>query len=376
MSSQCSAAFDRIAHQLGGFTCNDAPAFVHLRSPFGLSNWTLAVVEIVMVAGAGLALWWSIRRWRREGDPTNLALWFASVVYLLVTEIPLYFPDVFGVQEPIGVVFAHNVFTVQFMFERLPLYIVALYPAVTTLAFEIVRSLGVFSRRHGVLAGAICVGFVHHCFYEIFDQLGPQLRWWQWNVQNPLNHPMFDSVPMTSWFLFATVGPAALTLMVMWLVGRPCAHGRGLGPAGLVWRIFLAGVLVPIAMTVPAMPASVAGEHVAVKAVVFAVEMVIVAAVTLPVLVGQACRLRRGQGGDGTNLFVRIYGPLYLGVLAVLWLSALPAHLGADNGVTADATPTGNASYALACFAMSAVWVTVTGYLLPEGQQVGQRVAA
>ena len=77
---------------------------------------------------------------------TNLVLRFASIVYLLATEIPLYFPDLFGLQDRIGVVFDHNVFTVQFLSERLPLYIVALYPAVATLAFEIVRTLGVFGR--------------------------------------------------------------------------------------------------------------------------------------------------------------------------------------------------------------------------------------
>ncbi len=113
-----------------------------------------------------------MRRLRREGDPTNLVLWFATVVYLLVVAIPLYFPDVFGIEGRIGVVFAHNAFTVQFLYERLPLYIVALYPAVTMLAFEIVRTLGVF-RDRGILVGAVCVGFVHHCFYEVFDQLGP-----------------------------------------------------------------------------------------------------------------------------------------------------------------------------------------------------------
>lgn len=45
-----------------------------------------------------------------------------------------------------------------------------------TIAFEIVRTLGVF-RRYGTLVGAVCVGFVHHAFYEIFDHL-VQLRWW------------------------------------------------------------------------------------------------------------------------------------------------------------------------------------------------------
>jgi hypothetical protein len=84
------------------------------------------------------------------------------------------------VQDTVGVVFDHNVYTVQFLFDRLPLYIVALYPAVAMLAFEVVRALGVF-RDRGIVVGAVCVGFVHLCFYEVFDHLGPQLRWWAWN---------------------------------------------------------------------------------------------------------------------------------------------------------------------------------------------------
>src|SRR5262249_26321000 len=127
--SQCTPAFDALARSLGEFSCQHAPAFVHLRNPFALSNWTLPVLELMMVAGAALALWWAVRRLRRDGDPTNLVLWFATVVYLLVIEIPLYFPNLFGVQDTLGVVFAHNAFTVQFLFDRLPLYIVALYPA-------------------------------------------------------------------------------------------------------------------------------------------------------------------------------------------------------------------------------------------------------
>src|ERR1700754_4275796 len=104
MAAQCNAVFDGLAESLGGFTCRDAPAIIHLRNPFGLSNWTLPVLELMMVAGAALALWWSVRRLRRDGDPTNLALWLATVIYLFVIEIPLYFPNVFGVEDAVGVV--------------------------------------------------------------------------------------------------------------------------------------------------------------------------------------------------------------------------------------------------------------------------------
>lgn len=115
--------------------------------------------------------------------------------------------------------FAHNVFTVDFLWGRLPLYIIAIYPLMATLAFELVRMFGVF-RKYGILVGAVCVGFVHHAFYEIFDQLGPQLRWWEWSTTNPVNQPMFDSVPLPSVVVFAALWPMSLALCVQFFVGR------------------------------------------------------------------------------------------------------------------------------------------------------------
>ena len=355
MSQQCTAAFDAIARPLGGFTCQDAPAFIHLRNPLALSNWTLPVLELMMVAGAVLALVYSIRRLRRHGDPINLALWVATVVYLFAIEIPLYFPNVFGVQDQLGVVFAHNVFTVDFLFDRLPLYIVALYPAVVTLAYEIVRCLGVF-RDRGVIVGAICVGFVHHCLYEVFDQLGPQLRWWAWNTDNPINHPLFASVPMTSVFIFATLGPIVVTLLVMLLVGRKTAASAPAGWA-LTWRTVLAGLLVPIGVAILSIPTSLFGgatPNTTAQAVVFAAELVVVAVIAVPVLVRQWSRT---HGDREPSEFVRIFGPIYLIVLAALWISALGDYFAATNGVTADGTPTGNLLYTVVCFVVAALAV-------------------
>src|SRR5690606_31212373 len=216
MSNQCTPDIDALARELG-FSCQDSPPALRLSNPFGLTNWTLPVIELLIVAGAVLALWWAVRRPRRDGDPVNLVLWCATVLYLLIGEPPLYFPAAFGVDELIGAVFAHNIFTVQFLYDRLPLYIVALYPAMAMVAYEIVRSLGIF-RDRGIVVGAICVGFVHQCFYEVFDQLGPQLQWWTWNRGNVINEPMLASVPMASVLLFATVGPAVLTALVLLLV--------------------------------------------------------------------------------------------------------------------------------------------------------------
>ncbi|MDZ4269425.1 MAG: hypothetical protein U1D00_27735, partial [Mycobacterium sp.] len=347
MAGQCNPIFDSLALELGDFSCRGAPAVVHLRNPFGLSNWTLPVVELLLVTVALAALAHSVRRLRRDGDPTALALWSATVIYLFVVEIPLYFPNIFGVEDTLGVVFAHNVFSVQFLFDRLPLYIVALYPAVVTLSYEIVRSLGVF-RDRGILLGAVCAGFVHHCFYEVFDQLGPQLRWWSWNTDNALNHPMLAAVPMTSVFIFATLGPIVVTALVVLLV-RPGSH-RG----ALAWRIVAAGALTPLGLAVLSIPTSLFGGETpdtGAQAVLFTIELALVAVVAVGTLVRQWSRIRSGAAeAAGPVTFLRVFGPTYLGVFAILWAAALPAYFAASQGVTADGTPIGSLGYAAACF--------------------------
>lgn len=360
MAEQCTAAFDGIAQALGDFTCRNAPAVIHLRDPFALSNWTLPVLELMMVAGAVGALVYSIRRLRRDGDPINLALWFATVLYLFVIEIPLYFPNIFGVQDSLGVVFVHNAFSVQFLFERLPLYIVALYPAVVTLAYEIVRSLGVF-RDRGVVVGAICVGFVHHCLYEVFDQLGPQLRWWAWNTDNALNRPMLASVPMTSVWIFAALGPVVVTLLVIFLVGRR--------RRGLVWRTAAAGALTPIGIAILSLPSSIFTGKVTAQAIVFSVEIAIVAVIAIGVL-AQQWRYRRIAPSE----FVRWFGPVYLGVLGALWISALPEYFGAVDGFTRDGTPTGSLLYAAVSFAAAALCVAAVAIRRRSASVVDVRV--
>lgn len=380
MAGQCNATFDHLARTLGNFTCQDAPAVIHLRNPFELSNWTLPVLELMMVAGAVLALVYSIRRLRSDGDPTNLALWLATVIYLFFIEIPLYFPNVFGVQDQLGVVFAHNAFTVQFLFERLPLYIVALYPAVITLAFEIVRSLGVF-RDRGIIVGAICVGFVHHCCYEVFDQLGPQLRWWAWNTDNPLDHPTLASVPMSSVYIFATLGPIVVTVLVMLLVGRKANSGRSFTGLSLTWRTVAAGALVPVGVALLSIPSSLFGgekPNTTAQAIVYSIELVVVALIAVPVLVSQWSKLCAGDDASRRpNEFVRVFGPVYLVVLAALWASALPAYFAAVRGITADGTPVGNVAYAAASFVVAALAVisvaaksrTRTSVVLPAAQR-------
>jgi hypothetical protein len=194
------------------------------------------------------------------------------------------------------------------------------------------------------------VGFVHHCLYGVFDQLGPQLRWWEWNTGNALNRPMLASVPMTSVWIFAALGPVVVTLLVFLFVGRDVHRRVG----SLAWRTALAGVLTPIGIAILSLPSSIFSGEVTAQAIVFSVELATVAVIAGAVL-GQQWRRRTAQ--DGPSDFVRIFGPIYLGVLAVLWISALPDYFGAVDGVTRDGTPTGSLLYAAVSFVAAALCV-------------------
>jgi hypothetical protein len=202
-----------------------------------------------------------------------------------------------------------------------------------SLAYEIVRGLGVF-RDRGIIAGAVCVGFVHHCFYEVFDQLGPHLHWWAWNDANPINHPMLSSVPMTSVFIFATLGPIVVTALVLRLVAG--SHRTA--------RTVLAGALVPVGIAVLSIPTSLFGgphPHTGVQAVLFSIELVAIAAFALPVLIQQARRVTVQPNG-----FVLGFGTAYLLVLAMLW-------------ITSHGTPKVGAGYAAVCFVIAAWTVSL-----------------
>ena len=321
MGGQCSDSIDELSNSLG-FTCHDAPALLRLNDPFALANWTMPILELTVVVCAAAALWWSLRRLRRDGDPVNLVLWLVTVVYLLIVEPPLYFPSVFGIEGSLGAVFVHNVFTVQLLYDRLPLYIVALYPAITMLAYEIVRGLGVF-RDRGLIVGAVCVGFVHHCLYEVFDQLGPRLDWWTWNTGNAINQPALQGVPLSSVLLFATVGPALATYLVRALVAE-----RSAGGTGVVLRGLAAAVLIPIGLCVINIPIALAGfvqTDGPLRTTLYILYLAACTGVAVPVL------LRQWRKPHDSNAFVAVFGPVYLIVLAVLWTATMFAGVGLGN---------------------------------------------
>ncbi|MDH6244492.1 hypothetical protein [Mycobacterium sp. OTB74] len=382
MSDLCTSTFADLAGRLG-FSCDTAGGLIKVRNPLQLENWTLPVLELTVVIGAILALVYAINRLRRHGDATNIAVWFGAVAYLLIIEPPLYFPGAFGIADHVDTMFAHNVFTVDFLWGRLPLYIVAIYPMMATVAFEIVRSLGVF-RRYGTVVGAVCVGFVHHAFYEIFDHLGPQLRWWEWSVHNPMNQPMFDSVPLPSVVVFAALWPMSLALCVQFFVGRHADRGQRFNAGQIVWRTVVAGVLASLGTAILPLPATVIGGLTGSSTaggVAYALELIIIFAVAAPVLFQQWRRLRTTPPSPTEPRYVTAplligYSAAYLAVMAVLWVTALPAYLGAVNGVTAHGDPTGSLWYALVCFVIAGACIAAVRTSAPAKTPAPQPVAA
>lgn len=350
MSAVCEEAAEQVTRDLG-FDCHDVSTVVSVNNPFDLAHGTMPVLEVLIIAGAVFALVHAVRRFR-AGDPINLALWFAPLVYLFVTEPPLYFPEWFGLDEQYGFIFAHNIFTVQFMWDRLPLYIIAIYPALTQLAYEVVRVLGVF-RYRGALAGSIAVAFVYQVFYEIFDHLGPQLTWWGWNDANTdVNHPALASVPMNSMLLFAAVSIGALTYLVVRLVGSGTESGEPRRGWSLTWRIVVAGVLTPPAMALFGIPSGVFGgddPNVTAQAWILGVELALVWIAGAWILISQV-RRRGTEEPEPMTTFAKVYPLTYLVVMAALWISALPAFFDATDGITPEGTPVGSGLYTIACF--------------------------
>jgi hypothetical protein len=360
MTGPCSDSFRTLARELGGISCETAHRWVTLRVPSRLHHFSMPIVELVMISGALVALAHALRVRRTTGRAANLALWLAAVVFVLALEPPLYFPQQIGAGDYLDVIFAHNMFSVQLLYDRLPLYIVALYPSGIYLAYALVARFGVFERR-GRLVGAITVGFVHQCFYEIFDHLGPQLRWWAWNPRIPYNAPALGSVPLVSMVIFAIVAPAALVYVWRLFVAEPEARG-GLAGARLAARTLLAGLVAPILMAIIGAPISLLmvvphPSHTLIAALLFAA-LIVAGAVTVHALAGAQATASPRSGDRFLDAYSLWHGTAYLAAFAALWLSALPALLAAHAGRTADGAPTGNLAYVATCalFCMGTLW--------------------
>ncbi|MEB4209785.1 hypothetical protein [Mycobacterium sp. 94-17] len=323
-----------------------------LANPLSLANWTLPVIELLMVAGAIGCLVHAVRWYRQNGDASNVVIWISSVVGLLLIEPMAYFPQWFGLEKTMGLTFVHNQFSVQFMFDRLPLYIIAMYPVFAYLSYVLVQRAGIFAKYNTVI-GAASVAFAFHCLFEVIDTIGAQWRWWAWNTELPTSVPALGVVPYLNIQVFTICLPFGLVA-----VTRVVSTARWPGAGRILRDVVIVSILLWPVILLASAPASIVhalgGSILVARAVSLWVYIVIVAAVGIYTFVG-AYRARREDpdivpAGVAHDYFPLIYGLIYLGCGALFWALGLGDYLGARNGLTVGGAPIGSLPYAVLAF--------------------------
>ncbi len=358
MSELCTRRFRELADSLGGIPCEGANPIAYVNDPRSLADPTMPFIELLMVAGAILALVHAIRTLRRTGSAVNLGVWLAAVVYVAVLEPPLYFPAAFGIEDYVSALFVHNEFTVGFVYQRMPLYILSLYPALVYLAWVIVDRLGIRDRHpgaRGALLTAVCLGFVHQSIYEIFDHFGPQKLWWAWDYEASMAQQRLGSVPMSSIVNFALVMPTAFAFLCLLILARkPRRSVRSvLGAAVAV------GALTPLVSMPGQLPVTyldlVDNPNTDVVRVLLIAMLTVAGLITLRE-VWAAWRAPDEPVEQGfLGWYPILYAGAYLLLFVVLWATALPETLGAEDGLTDAGRPVGSLTYVVLCFVLSAV---------------------
>src|SRR5271156_5693895 len=130
----CSQAFLDLSRGMGFGGCSHLSPVLYLQSPLHLQHPTMAVIEALLIAGAITYVYVAIRRAVVSRDSKLLIFLAAGLVYMFALELPAYFLDTLGMPE---LAFVHNRFSVGIMFERMPLYIIALYLSLVPLSFMI-----------------------------------------------------------------------------------------------------------------------------------------------------------------------------------------------------------------------------------------------
>ncbi|MCZ4551041.1 DUF7802 domain-containing protein [Gordonia rubripertincta] len=359
-----------LAAHLGGISQSALDHFFYWRNPFTLENWTLNVIELLMVAVALAGLLHAAQIRRRTGDGSYLLVWLAAVVYCLAMEVPIYFfMSALGYTDD-TVIFIHNEFTTGAFYGRMPLYVAALYPALLYPSYVLVRQTSIFDGRWGTARGAVCVGVVHHCFYEVFDHLGPQMKWWLWDYQLPtIGDITVASVPVFSQVNFSMLNPIAFAFVAhMLLRGRRAPGTDSLGVRRLVTtgRVLVAGILTPVLGVMLSL--NLIYSHATDRPSDALIEMLSygLAATAILFTLWQFARtspndiIRNSEPWIG-DYFIPIFATVYLSVLGILWIIALPDYVSARDGLTDAGTPTGSLAYAGAS-AAACIWFVLRAH--------------
>ncbi|MEB4209536.1 hypothetical protein [Mycobacterium sp. 94-17] len=358
----CTAEFARLAIHAPLLRC-DANPFLTLHNPFGLQNWTFPVVELLLTAGATACLFHGICWYRRYRDASNLVVWASLIVALLLIEPITYFPQWFGLQNTMGLTFIHGQFSIQFLYDRLPLYIVAMYPVYGYLAYVLVQRTGIL-KRYDSFVSSVCVAFLFMCLFEVVDTVGPQWGWWVWNQQLPTSKPSMGPIPYLSLQGFSLVMPFAIALLTRWVSGKPAQGG---------WRLIRNIVIVSVGvwplfllMNLPATILELAGFS-TMTARGITVWTLIIGGFTITAWAFYGSLRARmadptivpvGARGDR---FAAICVAVYLIFGVIFWAAALPGYFDAVDGVAPSGNPTGSLAFGVAA-ALLTVALTAIAY--------------
>ncbi|WP_165702782.1 hypothetical protein [Mycobacteroides abscessus] len=338
---------------------------VTLTNPLSLSNWTLPVVEWLWIVGAALCLIHAIRWYRRSGDSTNIVVWVTGVTALLLIEPTSYFPQWFGLEEKLGLTFVHNQFTVNFLYNRIPLYIVACYPVFLYISYLLVQRTGIFRLYHAVV-GALAVAMVYHFLWEVVDTLGAQWLWWVWNTELSTSKPSLGVVPLLNIQVFTIIMPFGVTLVPLLL--RRLRHD---GAWSIARDVVINSVAVWPLIFLASLPSTVVnllgGSLESARVLQCWLWVALAVGVGTWAYIG-AYRARRADPslipdhvrGDYLALG---WSLAYLGVALSFWIAALPGYFSAVDGVAPNGGQLGSLPYAVFAYigALASIWASYVG---------------
>ena len=191
-----------MAHAMNNQAAREA--LVWFNAPDTLLNWTFVAIELLILVGFVLAVIHAMRyKQAHQSNGAILSLIGFTMYGVFIDILSYYTVDNFW----------HGEFTVMFVYNRLPLYIILFYPAFMYPCMMLIRRLAL-----PPLKEAVCTGFLSGIFYMIFDNIGAQLQWWTWDTTDPTTWPYVSNVPLTSymWFFLFTGAFTWINRYISW----------------------------------------------------------------------------------------------------------------------------------------------------------------
>ena len=204
-----------LAQSLGGFSCRNAPAVSALpEQPVRLVELDAADSEVTIIVGAHTRPATRHPPAARYWDPTVVVLSVPPRWSTCCRRDTTVLPSTHSAStNHVGFVFAHNVFTVELLYDRLPLTSSSCTrrwpPDIRNRARDTGCPSGVRDPR-----GRVCVDSCSHCFYEALTTWAPSCGGGRGTTTARSITDDGVRCRSTSIVLFAAIGPVALVFLL------------------------------------------------------------------------------------------------------------------------------------------------------------------